>query len=233
MLRTPRHGSPNEHLTRADLRQEEEIIRQKSDRTVADVSPFRSSFLLSSLRFCYPALSRRAFATALDIRERDALTFRASQPTKAEMSEKRLPGTPPPGVFALVPCRSIVLRAAPCDGRRGAALWMPDELIANPDSDSADSRRRTTAIRVSRDIFRFACAKLFAAPRALRDRRAVLELAMRNYAIPFCSRSRATISSAMETLPRAPPTFRAIPICAKDQRILLLADPANDGQPHR
>jgi len=219
MLRTPRHGSPNEHLTRADLRQEEEIIRQKSDRTVADVSPFRSSFLLSSLRFCYPALSRRA--TALDIRERDALTFRASQPTKAEMSEKRLPGTPPPGVFALVPCRSIVLRAAPCDGRRGAALWMPDELIANPDSDSADSRRRTTAIRVSRDIFRFACAKLFArSPR--RERCEIvgqhLELAMRNYAIPFCSRSRATISSTMETLPRAPPTFRAIPICAKHQR---------------
>jgi hypothetical protein len=80
---------------------------------------------------------------------------------------------------------------------------MPDELMANPDSDSADSRRRTRAIRIPRDISHFTCAKLFArsaARRALRDRRAVLELAMRNYAIDFiydgnALRARATDDS--------------------------------------
>jgi len=63
-------------------------------------------------------------------------------------------------VFALVPC-SIVLRAAPRDGPRGAAPWMPDELIANSDSDSAHSCRHTRAIRVSRDILDFTCAEFF------------------------------------------------------------------------
>jgi len=60
-----------------DLRQEEEITRQKSARTVADVS----LFLLSQTFFFL-------LATALDIRERNGLTFRINQPMRQKCQKK-------------------------------------------------------------------------------------------------------------------------------------------------